>query len=50
MQTRWKYLSSGGTSRLILVFYKDGEIVKSGYAFPDDVRKGVDDFLGNYVV
>lgn len=40
---------NGVTSSPVFILYKDGEIVKSGYAFPDEKGEGMEDFLGNHV-
>lgn len=39
----------GVTSSPIFILYKDGEIVKSGYGFPDETGAGLEDFLAGHV-
>ena len=38
---------NGVRSSPIFILYKDGEIVKHGYAFPDENGEGLESFLGD---
>ena len=38
---------NGVRSSPIFILYKDGEIVKHGYGFPDENGEGLEDFLGD---
>ncbi|MBT6176513.1 MAG: thioredoxin family protein [Deltaproteobacteria bacterium] len=37
------------TSSPMFILYKDGEIVKSGYGFPDETGAGLEDFLKGHI-
>ncbi len=39
----------GVKSSPIFILYKDGEIAKSGYAFPDEKGEGLEDFLAGHI-
>ena len=39
----------GVTSSPLFILYKDGEIVKSGYGFPDEKGEGLEDFLAGHI-
>ncbi|MEE2960641.1 MAG: thioredoxin family protein [Myxococcota bacterium] len=39
----------GVTSSPLFILYKDGEIVKSGYGFPDENGEGLEDFLAGHI-
>ncbi len=40
---------NGVTSSPLFILYKDGEIVKSGYGFPDEKGNGLEDFLKGHI-